>query len=980
MALAVPEVEAECLCRFLNNDAVCFMLIFLGIAQFRSLTAALPSQLTFELGGGRPEGAVNPEAICQRGGTGTLFVTHTNGGALVSSSALSSYANEFGSGNIPLVMRRRQHGHFVGDSSSSATSFVPTNGQAFIVGQGASGATYAGTFINSLPANTISFSASDNALLVLNNDLVLAKNPKCNINKPNATFCSSFSLEESTLVLLLDSDSTKVTDNNFESINDFGIDDSSNTTTDTVRNLFIESELFTMTSHSNVTFPASQLVDFNISSVAVDVDDSSNIAYNFQFNLNAIGNVTFTGRLVFSNANISKYAPLFGHEAYVNIVSNADVSVKYIKAPNIRIKGVSVTVWEDALLYVASEELGMSGMNCLLYMQPENFTCSRHDSSYAGPVFGNGTVVVTASKSLAVKSEGYIYGSVVILCSPDINIAAGATVSSTSRGCTTNQGGAAGIFQFIDVPNVASSQPSYPAIADTISFGAGGGGAAGGNGGSGTGNGSPGGASFLVDSSTTVVAGSGGGCVQDAVYGMIGAGGGIVSIMANVSLVNNGAISSIGGNGLGSSVVACGGGSGGTILVITPQVTGNGLFSIAGGKGGTGNVTAGGGGGGGNTLFFKNTKLELATYTKFEGKITNSGGAAGTTTGISLTPVATAGSAGLLPVCPLGTGNNNQTTSGSSDGSVCSPCGTGFYKSVVNSAACSSCTNNRGHSYYVACDYDTSTPFGDPQQCPTTASCPYVCDAGDITQQCLNPFLLVIFVLGSWACTAHQAKETDLVCIWGGFVVDFVAVIIGIFLCLRLYRYREYRKFVDDMNKDRQNLALLGHQQTSDPWAMGQPASGESLVSPLFQPEIQMQTSSFSLNKRTASTSASNAARKSMFHYLKASAKNPKDLRLAMRMVDADMTYHACRIYLLGSNHPHLHRGGNWHLDRNRPTCLRPMLKRTEYQKFADMINREMEWNTSSWDWLIYHVSMFFINIFMSPLTAMIQVRVVSHV
>jgi hypothetical protein len=51
------------------------------------------------------------------------------------------------------------------------------------------------------------------------------------------------------------------------------------------------------------------------------------------------------------------------------------------------------------------------------------------------------------------------------------------------------------------------------------------------------------------------------------------------------------------------------------------------------------------------------------------------------------------------------------------------------------------------------------------------------------------------------------------------------------------------------------------------------------------------------------------------------------------------------------------------------------MLKRIEYQKFADLINNEMRWNENTWDWLLYKTSIFFLGLIANPLIAPFAVR-----
>jgi hypothetical protein len=141
------------------------------------------------------------------------------------------------------------------------------------------------------------------------------------------------------------------------------------------------------------------------------------------------------------------------------------------------------------------------------------------------------------------------------------------------------------------------------------------------------------------------------------------------------------------------------------------------------------------------------------------------------------------------------------------------------------------------------------------------------------------------------------------------------------------------------------------------------------------------------------------------------------------RLTDSDLIYHACRVNLLGTNHPfqssgtspmqrsihpsidinlsiyssnyistshaililsliysyhhHYHHhylisssnysvGGSWILPTTRPACLKPMLHKQRYREFAELINKAMSWQYLSYDMLSFYL----ITLIVPPLSA----------
>lgn len=55
----------------------------------------------------------------------------------------------------------------------------------------------------------------------------------------------------------------------------------------------------------------------------------------------------------------------------------------------------------------------------------------------------------------------------------------------------------------------------------------------------------------------------------------------------------------------------------------------------------------------------------------------------------------------------------------------------------------------------------------------------------------------------------------------------------------------------------------------------------------------------------------------------------------------------------------------------NRPSSLRPLLKRAEYSQFARSLNAKLKWNFATWEF----VSSLFVQVAMPPMTLLVQVR-----
>jgi hypothetical protein len=428
----------------------------------------------------------------------------------------------------------------------------------------------------------------------------------------------------------------------------------------------------------------------------------------------------------------------------------------------------------------------------------------------------------------------------------------------------------------------------------------GGGGGYAGVGGTGYNLGGSGGSAYY--SASFLSAGSGGGCSAPSsqACNLGGFGGGIISIHSQIQVILNGNLSANGerGNYCG------GGGSGGSIFLSTSSFKGNGFITAAGGVGGS--CPTPGGGGGGGTIKIQNIDNDYAEFT-FSGPILSGGGAPGqsvvnmisyspdasgkmqqqqeeeeeeeeryesqsmvSTTGyssIKLADVVQAqgGAPGVInmPVCPAGTGNNPSL------GQICVECEVGYYSVGTSSGSCIRCNNAPTHSTYTDSGWKDS-------------DCPFQCNSGYSTDKCLNQLQIFIY-------------STLTIPGLAGCLIGLFALIL---LPLLYYRNKKY----------------------SD-WEKGRDTKTD-----FFKKVMFLDVGDEGNNKTTTNTDSFmvenplNASRKKYLEdYLengvkhmqirKLAVKRGKELRREHRMVDQDMIFHACRINLLGQNHPSYTRG-----------------------------------------------------------------------
>ena len=734
---------------------------------------------------------------------------------------------------------------------------------------------FAVTTLDSIPSLTNILSISEYAIATCTQSLHLLPLPSCSISTINirtlyTSDCSIIDINNASFVVL---------SNNTDSVlhsegTEWAI------SADSIR--LVDSHLF----GSLNTF-----YSFNITSRTFLLSETSSIKYSGRLHLRMKEVSVFHGDLLQVEGRIAATPELaYYHHSYINIYTGKNVYISNLIASNLMISANTVNFTVDK---GANSPPGYIPQACQVGVKLGQFTCSRN--VYTGTLRYNNTFVIAATEWIDVAHRYSLVAAQVLLCAPDVNIHSGAEVSANQRGCVAAHGIGAG-----------GSQSSTTI---TSPYGAGG-----------AGYGGMGGAGYNADNGGTVYAvtgelssGSGGGCLTcNRTY--YGAGGGIINIVANNSMFLNGNLTSNGGYGSTDA----GGGSGGTVSINALSMKGMGHISVSGGSGGSGKFP-GGGGGGGMLTIFNDVKYYLSY--NYVGIVSASGGQPGhplltfdddnastsTSTSISATtripsrllrtPVlystddnepspAMRGQDGVLnlPQCPAGYGN------GESSGTVCGLCPAGTYAPGDGKNDCYYCKNKPTHAHYTTDGW-------------TTSDCPYDCNAGYSTSDCYTPFQNFIFhtlgLIGIIFCS-----------------VGFLGLIL---LPLVYYRYKkEYGWFEETSKKSKITLPTDTFTHVDDYRVNDKHRSGgrkssidmhiteteSSIVdNPLRESDSSvpvdyprgLSNASSVWEGRTMSTGS---ALPSAFK------KMDMDLRLRLRLVDPDLVTHACRVNLLGSNHP----------------------------------------------------------------------------
>jgi hypothetical protein len=257
----------------------------------------------------------------------------------------------------------------------------------------------------------------------------------------------------------------------------------------------------------------------------------------------------------------------------------------------------------------------------------------------------------------------------------------------------------------------------------------------------------------------------------------------------------------------------------------------------------------------------------------------------------------------LLPVCPEGYGNMVDL-----GGSLCQQCATGTYSNKGSSGPCQTCEGKPSNSHY------TSTTKG--------PNCPYKCDQGYFhsNDDCLSPLDNFIFnyigVPGFCSCIA--------------FIVVLIIAPLAVLKVRR--RYGRFYFTIHGINKRSANT------KTNAP-----PASHATTQAVMQSSNVKF-TGAHGIRRLRLRNRTTNSSRNSKSKLSKSNSisliEDPllvnlpvriskdgendfgdsldddkrqytffddqeREKRLMLRLTDPDMPFHACRIYLFGSNHPY---------------------------------------------------------------------------
>ena len=406
-------------------------------------------------------------------------------------------------------------------------------------------------------------------------------------------------------------------------------------------------------------------------------------------------------------------------------------------------------------------------------------------------------------------------------------------------------------------------------------------------------------------------------------------GGGIIIISGSKNLVLNGILESNGQSQINGQ--ECGGGAGGAVIVNTTSLIGNYGSILVNGGNITDNTGKSGAGGGGFVLI-----VNPSNTTTYNGKYNSSiyiAANGGIVTTDLTSPAQDGGDGALwLPICQSGYGNVNN------DGiyQFCQSCGMSSYSSI-GSSPCQKCSYENLGSYKAvpyspiyACEIKYTNP---PQCC-------YTCSSGSVGSKCENQFLY--FLQSKGGITA--------------IVLVSLSLVSSALYAFKYHFYDKKRKWLKTKEEDFISKVLYGTAN----FAVDLTFEDENdtalrkklIVNPLLFDQSPTEISSIE------------KPRYSPRLFLKGNLTHT-DIRLAWRLHDHDLPFHACRVNLVGSNEILDRRGGQWRLPPNRPVCLRPMLRKGEYERFANSINKAIAWSFFSIEALILVIT-FFINPFIS--------------
>lgn len=299
-----------------------------------------------------------------------------------------------------------------------------------------------------------------------------------------------------------------------------------------------------------------------------------------------------------------------------------------------------------------------------------NATCDKQSWSYNKSAQFS---LWASVRNLTIRHQGEIRGSTVKICSDNVTILSGGSISGYGEGCSSERGIGRG-----------ESSSLY---------------GGGGHGGSGGFHSVTSGGKEYDNTTLPIYFGSGGGGQTNG-----GSGGGYLWIDTS-SLSINGTIT-VAGENVSSSSDSGGGGSGGSLVVNVTSLSGTGQLIASGGTGGT--SKSGGGGGGIMNIFWKNA----SQVSSFSGSVLNNGGSGsrgsdsnGTDGRQYSRPSCDKGSGGVLcKKCTPGNYNND-----SESNSLCEPCPLGQYAPHYGMSLCDHCTgkhnisNTTGAQQCISC-------------------------------------------------------------------------------------------------------------------------------------------------------------------------------------------------------------------------------------------------------------------------------------
>lgn len=625
----------------------------------------------------------------------------------------------------------------------------------------------------------------------------------------------------------------------------------------------------------------------NIATKLFELTTNSSISYSAEFRVAAVYEAHMDGAVTQrpSSSSLTTGKDVYTPLSLMRVNVGGNLTIGNISASNMLVEARNVYLPANSVISKTADTVVAS---CVMNISQTNFACSDHE--YTETLRYNNTYVFIGNETITVAENSLMEAAQILLCAPYINIAQGAYLSASFRGCTPNKGPGAGGMQ-------SSTDVDSP------------------NGGGGAGYGGSGGYGYSLHNSghayyskQNISSGSGGGCLSCVDTAINSAGGGVINIVANVSLMMNGNLSANGGIGLDGS----GGGSGGTIAVDVVTMTGLGRISAFGGAGGNGPYPGGGGGGGVVALF--NTKNTLKDY-NFKGYVDVNGGAAGVippTADPTFVPgadgtiqiatssalrssyqfdpwspyggpsQATAGQKGktFLPTCEAGYGNDAVT------GAICEPCPVGTYSLGDTSDPCTTCDNAPLHSHYIDNTWKTD-------------QCPYACDSGYATEHCYNQIQNFVYnVMG---------------------VPAFAGMCVGIFLILilplgytrlkRRYGWFTYFDAKKQKRRDMFGIDFFARNSDDDDSIMMDTSGGKG--------EVAIKMQKFTTENpvhRSASADTNQAIRDSEISSSIRTLRNNlfAERRREHRMNDQDLVFHAYRVNLFGSNHPMRAKGNAW--------------------------------------------------------------------